>query len=483
MKKSWFAVLAALVLVGPLWAGTPLESWIGQQKQSAALRHVQWSLYAVYVDDGTVLLDIDGEQSLAPASGFKLFTTALALDNPGADFRFKTRLRYTGHVDGAGVLRGDLIITGGGDPTLGSDRIEGNPALDSVMSRIAGAVEQAGIKSITGDLIADLSVYPEQRTPGGWNWMDLGNYYGAGAGALNINDNLYRLYFDPGKPGERARVAGTDPPVPGLTFINHMKTGARGSGDQGYIYAAPGQWRATLRGSVPAGGRFAIKGSLPDPALFVLQRVRRELQERGVTVAGALHKRYRAVSGGRDLLTLPSPPLSEIVTVIHRRSFNLYAEAAGRMATRAAGFSADREGFEKALKQFLQKRDIDARALRAEDACGLSAGNAVTVKMMTGLLRKVAAEPWFDIYYNSLSVAGDAERGGFFKKWGRGTLLRGNARIKSGLIGGVRSHSGYVTGRSGRRIAFSFIANHYQGSLRAVDRIHEKLLLKIATAF
>ena len=479
MVRFWMFLFAALIT--SLTAGDALENWVARQKQAPALKHAQWSLFAAYVDDGRVILERNAGEALAPASGFKLFTSALALSALGTDFRFTTELGYRGNIDGNGVLRGELILTGGGDPTLGSTRIDGNPGLNSLMILLSAAVEKAGITSVSGDLVADLSLFPEQRTPGGWNWMDLGNYYGAGAGALNINDNLYRLYFEPGRPGEKARVAGTDPPVPGLTFINHMKTGVRGSGDQGYIYAAPGQWQATLRGSIPAGGRFTIKGTLPDPALFALQRVKKALAEKGIPVTGTLRKSHRAVSANtRPVLRLTSPPLGEIVTVIHRRSFNLYAEAAGKMAARALGFEAGSAGFDKALHQFLEERHIDTEALTAADACGLSATNAITTRMMVELLKSLPAEKWFDLYYNTLSVAGDSKRGGFFKKWGRGTLLAGNARIKSGLIKGVRSHSGYVTGRSGRLIAFSFIANHYNGSLRAVDRIHQALLLRLA---
>ncbi|RMH60581.1 MAG: D-alanyl-D-alanine carboxypeptidase/D-alanyl-D-alanine-endopeptidase [Calditrichaeota bacterium] len=469
-----------LILPSLLYSGNPVPDWARLQKKQPTLRHAQWGLHAVYVDDGTPLLELDADAALTPASVFKLLTTALALDKRGPDFRFETRLLYDGALTADGVLNGNLIIWGGGDPTWGSDRIPGNPGLDSLMRGLYNSVYAAGIHKIHGDIRVNISRFPEQRTPGNWNWMDIGNYYGAGAGALNIHDNLYHLWFRPGPIGRPARVLRTDPVLPDLIFENHMLTGARGSGDQGYIYAAPGSQQAVLRGSIPAGRDFSIKGALPDPARFAAQKLKETLIANGIAVSGGTGTSRQALPDNVRLLRrFHSPPLRTIIEVVHRRSFNLYAEATGKEAARAMGFPASDRGFARALKAFLKEKKIDTEGLRAYDACGLSPDNSVTPRLMTSLLRLAARSPWFGDFYNTLSIAGNDSSGGFFKRWGRGTPLENNARVKSGLINGVRSLAGYMSTSGGRLIAFCFIANRANASSHTIDSLHKKLLLRL----
>jgi D-alanyl-D-alanine carboxypeptidase/D-alanyl-D-alanine-endopeptidase (penicillin-binding protein 4) len=100
--------------------------------------------------------------------------------------------------------------------------------------------------------------------------------------------------------------------------------------------------------------------------------------------------------------------------------------------------------------------------------------------MMTDMLIEVSKQPFFRSFYNSLAVAGDPSDLGFFKSFGKGTNVAANARIKSGLIDRVRSHSGYVNDSSGKLIAYSFIANNFSGSHKKIDNFHLQLLIQLA---
>ena len=202
--------------------------------QTESLRNAQWAVYAQYVESDEVIVDHNGSWSLTPASGLKLISTAFALDVLGSDYRFETMLYINGNLNGS-TLEGDLVIIGGGDPTLGSNTVKGSLPLDSLMQNLLAVIQKQGIKKITGDIVAYTGLFSDQSTPGYWYWIDIGNYYGAGSTALNINDNLYYLYFKPGSIGQSAQVLRTDPEIPGLNFTNFMLTGARGSGDNGYI--------------------------------------------------------------------------------------------------------------------------------------------------------------------------------------------------------------------------------------------------------
>ena len=107
-------------------------------------------------------------------------------------------------------------------------------------------------------------------------------------------------------------------------------------------------------------------------------------------------------------------------------------------------------------------------------------GVAIFIALVAVLLRAMHSKKSFKVFYKSMSLAGDAHDMGFFKKFGRNTVIEKKCRIKSGLIQGVRSHSGYLTTKSGKLIAFSFIANNFTGRYPKIDRIHEALLIRLA---
>jgi len=455
--------LFLLIALSSAALAQPFENQIRSWNESDYLRHAQWGLYAEYVESGETIMDHNGHFSLTPASGLKLLTTAAALDILGSGFRFKTTLYADGEITD-GTLQGNLLIIGGGDPTLGSDRIEGNASLDALMKSWRDALSAKGINAISGDIVGYEALYEEQRTQPGWNWIDLGNYYGAGAGALNISDNLYHLFFKPGpRTGSTADVLRTEPNITGLTFINYMKTGVPGSGDNGYIYNAPGSFSATLRGTIPAGvNEFSIKGSIPDPALFAARYFQDYLINNGIAAKGVARTGreafdYKPANALHETL---SPALKEIVTIINTQSFNLYAEAIGRMAGLQAFGERGLDGAEKAIEGFFDKHGLEKDGLHLHDGCGLSASTSITPRQMVQGLRAMKGHPEFEVFYNSMEEMY-------------------NARVKTGLISRVRSHSGYIKDSKGRLIAFSFIANNYNGSSSAITNLHKKLIVSL----
>lgn len=457
---------------------------VEKYKSQDILDHAQWSVYAAYTETGEVIIDYESEQSLAPASGLKVFTSSAALYYLGGDYQYQTRMYYDGDITGDGILNGDLYIVGGGDPTLASGLIDGLPTLDELMKEWITAIKGSGIKKITGSIIADDTFFDNSPIPDNWFWVDMGNYYGAGINGLTIHDNLYHLYFKPGnKVGDKAEVIKTIPEIDGLTFTNYMKTGEKGSGDNGYIYAAPKQFNAVLRGTIPAGvSQFSIKGSIPDPALFAAQYLKKKLHDANISVTGVAKRieAERAYSDATFITVTKSPPLRDIVFIVNKRSNNLYTETLLRtIAKEEEGIGSNEKGTEL-VEKFLALHKINTDGLHLYDGCGLSRSNCITAKLMVQLLSMNTTMFYFDDFYNSLAVAGLKTDRGFFKNFGTGTVIENNARIKSGLIDRVRSHSGYVTDQSGRRIAFSMIANNHAGNFRKIDSIHKELMILLA---
>jgi len=479
--KGFFLLL--FLSINTFSQNVKLTELVSDHQNSSALKNAQWSVYAEYADSRKSIIDHNSQFALAPASGLKLFTTAAALELLGPDYKFYTKLFTNGKIK-SGTLLGDIVLVAGGDPTFGSDLVPGSKSLKDVISLITDAVFNAGIKNIKGNIVVLDTLFDTYRIPGGWNWIDIGNYYGASITGMTINDNLYQLFFKPGnKVTELAEVLRTEPEVPGLTFTNYMKTGRVGSGDNGYIYAAPFQFNATLRGTIPAGvEEFSIKGAIPDPPLFAAQLLKSELEKSGIKISGnaeVINSDYSLRDAGL-IYTHESPPVKDIVFIVNKKSFNLYAEHLLRaIATKNSKKGSFYEGAD-IIKEFLKKNGITTDGFDLSDGSGLSRSNTITTKMMVELLNKIRAKKYFSDFYNSLGIVGDTSDISSYRNMGIGTELERNARIKSGVINRVRGYSGYLRDKKERLIIFSMIANNFSGSGSGISNIHKELMIELA---
>jgi D-alanyl-D-alanine carboxypeptidase/D-alanyl-D-alanine-endopeptidase (penicillin-binding protein 4) len=459
-------------------------SYVKKQQNKGALWRAGWSVYAEYTDNGQTIISWNSNKNLIPASGLKLITTAACLNIMGEAFRFSTQIRCDGKIDQNHTLQGNIYIIGGGDPTIASTLMKGAAPIDSVMQIIMRKIRLAGIKRINGRIIADDHLFDGNPLPDNWAWSDIGNYYGARTSALSIHDNLYFLHLKSGKfAGDKVTVLNIEPEIERLSFINHLKTARRGSGDQAYIYCAPNQYKARLEGTIPLGASvFTIKGAMPDPALFFAEYLSDYLQKNDITVSQKAQKLKKPRSYGDTFLIgeIESPPLAEIVYWINKRSINLFAEQLLKMLSVRKGGGGSIKNGVKIVEAFLEDMGINTDGFQMDDGSGLSRTNTVCTKMLVKLLSRMSREPDFGAYYKSLSIAGKRNDDGVYKQFGRGTLLENNARLKSGTLYRIRSHSGYLRDRKGRLIAFSMIANNYDGNMSKVDKVHKKIMLMLA---
>ncbi len=447
------------------------------------LRQAEWAVCAKYADNSQPIIEFNSNKNLTPASGLKVFTTSAAFDLLGSEFRYQTKLYYKGIIKN-GTLNGDLIIKGSGDPTFGSDRVSNSPGIKAVMQRWLNALKKNGIKTIKGKIIADASFFDNIPVSGMWYWIDLGNYYAAGTSGLSVCDNYYRLYFKPSnRVGEPAKIIRTEPAELPLKFINHIKTAGVGSGDNGYIYRAPNQHLAILRGTIPQGKKeFFIKGSLPDPPLFLAGYFKNFLVKNGISFHGETLVLNIPFNYNNAVIidSVSSPPLKEIIAYILNKSDNFYTEQLLKTFARIKAGKGSRKAGIKLIKYFLAEHKIDTTGLNLYDGCGLSRSNTITANMMVDLLISNTKEKWFADFYNSLPVVKGNSSKRKVNKFGARTILVNNARIKNGYISGVRSHSGYLRNKAGRLICFSLIANNFTSKVKSIDKIHEKVLILLA---
>lgn len=436
-----------------------LDAATTKLRSNDQLKHAALGIAVLDVESGRILKTSNASSSLIPASLMKVPTTATALKVFGEDYRFTTELCYSGSIQD-GVLNGDVLIIGGGDPSLGGGRPSGALDLDALLARWADAIQRAGIKSIKGNIVGEESLAPGAEPSPYWQWNDIGNYYGAGAGGLIINENKYTLRLQrTANVGGKPKVVSYDPDPGQLRWTNLLTSGASNSGDQSYIFGAPGTMDRVIRGTIPAGkGTFKVKGSLPNPAKHAADWLAEVLEDRGIEVSGdaiaASIPSARTTATSID--SYESPPLKELVKQTNFKSVNLFAEALFNALGRHWGISDDPEKVGERIVEYWEERGLDTDGWQQLDGSGLTMRNMITPLQMTQVLQFSAASA----IPSSLPRVG---KEGTVRGVLRNQTSAARIRAKSGTLARSKGFCGYVETSDGKQIAFTIIANNFTG--------------------
>jgi len=449
-----------------------IEAHLAQPRFAGA----SWGIKAVSLDTGRVLHEHDPDRRLVPASTAKLYTGALALATLGPDHRIATTLLATAKPTRDGNLRGDLILFGYGDPTLGT------PAHARWAEELADAAAKAGIRKVEGDLIADATQFAAPSHGGGWEAADLQSWFAVPATALSVNENVVRLFVAPGdRAGDAARLR-FEPPVLGQAFDvdNTMRTVAPPQRSDISLVRRPGEHRLTAFGRVALRAKEVdYRLSLPDPPLLAGHLLRRALGERGIAVTGKLRSiawpRVDEARQGERVWQVGetwSPPLSAILERGFKLSQNLYMQnlllLVGvheelRVREAAEGkpeppFRTTEQHALAAMRRYLGSLGIGPDEAQLDDGAGLSRRNLTTAAAFVKLLVAHADDPAKLAFRSALPESGvDGTLAGRL----RDPSARGRVFAKTGAMRNTASLAGYATTTTGERIAFALILNNY----------------------
>jgi serine-type D-Ala-D-Ala carboxypeptidase/endopeptidase (penicillin-binding protein 4) len=443
-----------------------LQEFVVSLETKPYFKEAQLGVY-VTSEQGEVLLNHYGEKSMLPNSILKLFTTAAALKILGEDFRFCTQLLTTGLIDQQ-TLKGDVVILGDGDPSLGGENYRRQ------LSVWARALKEQHIAVVEGSVIGDASCFEQALSPATWLWEDIGNYYGAGACGLNFHENAYKLVFQLGKKlGAATKVVHIEPSLPHVQLVNEVVSGPQGSGDQASIFGGEFSTTQYVRGSIPLDRpTFAIKGSIPDPAYCCAKHLQQVLQKEGIVVNKEARSsfcpvRYEQVHLAHETY---SPKLSEMVYTANQCSHNLYSEA----FLKKMGMGKHATGLEK-INHYLKGLNISLEGVRIMDGSGLSMKNLVTARSMVELLSRLAKEPYFATFLHSLpcnTQNSDNKLRGLCSS----QKLMGKVYAKTGYSSQGESIAGFLTTQSGQKIRFCIISNHFLGPKALLRKEMQQLL-------
>lgn len=432
-----------------------LQDILTEMAKSPFYLHANLGIAVQDVTDRKVIADINKDKLFIPASTIKLITTLSARHLLGENYRFTTGLYYDGNITDEGTLQGNIYIIGNGDPTLGSSRISGNPTMEMILNIFAERITQAGIRCIEGEVIAIAKENMQPPIGDSWQWNDLGNYYATGAWSINVNENLYNIYYNHDmEPGEKAQISYIEPYIPRLMIESHVTTDSAHTADNAYIFGAPFTYDRFIKGTIPQGkGLFKIKGSIPNPPLFFAYRLYALLHHMGISVDN-----YNTESTKKDGLTCifehSSPPLKDIIKITNDQSNNLYAEA----TLKALGGKDITENVQIMLDN-LQSMGLDTYPFNMEDGSGLSPRNLISPDLMASFLAKQSQYLGDVDFKNILPTVGES---GTVKNMLGNSPAKGRMWIKSGSMEKILCYAGYARAASGRLITFAVFLNNSQ---------------------
>ena len=432
-----------------------LDRVFGAQVMSQA----EWGVEVKSLDTERVLYARNARKLMMPASNMKIVTLATAAQTLGWDFRFTTTLETAAPIEN-GVLAGDLIVRGTGDPTINTR----NQRATAVFDDWALALRGLGINRIDGDIVGDDNAFDDEGLGAGWAWDYLQYGYAAPVGALQYDEDVAALTIAAG-PTEGAPASVTLAPGSGLRVINRAYTGAAKSAvtvDYVRRLDAP---VLEVTGSLPIDGAPQTRTvAVVNPTIFFAQSLKDALETRGIHVTGGAADADERVTMAppdtrRQLVQTQSPPLREIATTMMKVSQNLYAETLLKAAGAADGGLGTVAGGSLATRAVLDGWAIRASTYVQVDGSGLSRYDYVTADMLVTILEHEYRDPAsHDAFVATLPIAG---KDGTLRSRLQKTRAENNALAKTGSIANVRTLSGFVRTRDGETLAFSILANSF----------------------
>ncbi|MEK7359723.1 MAG: D-alanyl-D-alanine carboxypeptidase/D-alanyl-D-alanine-endopeptidase [Planctomycetota bacterium] len=459
---------------------TTLEESLKAVIQSPLLKKMSYGINVVCLGNNAPIFNHRGGELFGVASNMKLLTTAAALEYLGSNFEYKTYVTAYGTITPSGELLGNIVIKGSGDPNFSGRFYQGKTT--AIPEAWAAAVAGRGIRRISGDIVADDTVFDRSYTNPNWPVNQLSQWYCAPCCGLSFNDNCVDITVLPSKKAGDTVSLLVEPNTAYITIVNTC-TYTANKKEHGYsLYRKPGTNQISVK------GKFWINAvpekqwvTIHNPALYLATVFKEALVRNGLTVTGnprlVNEGDLSAVKG--ETITSAVSTMEQTVTVTNKNSQNFYAE----QILKTLGAQVQGDGTVQAgllvLNSFMKKLGFDVQEYQIMDGCGLSKGNRLSPSMITAILAYMSKHPAKNVFYNSLPSSG--VDGGLQHRI-VSPKYRNKVHAKTGYIAGVSALSGYVDTATGDIIVFSFLINNVK-SLSDARKIQDDVCATLANHY
>ena len=487
MKIVSIIICSIYISLNFLFAQNTIQNAINNFCSDEVFEYASISIEVVNLKTNKTIAFHNPNKSLPSASTAKLFSTATALEILGPNFKPRTRIYKEGYIDSTGKLIGNIWIRGGGDPSLGSKYFVSKSNKKQFLHKWKDEIKQLGINTISGSIISDASEFGYKGAPDGWNWSDLGNYYGAGPSGLTIFDNILNFKFNTSnRVNVPVTLSSIEPYSPGLEFFSYINSSNR-KGDNVYFYSAPYSNIIFASGTLPINRKdFLVKASLPNPEIQFAYEFEKILENNNISVLSDYKSsRFSIENTASDkiyndknlIYTHQGESLINIINYTNRNSVNLFAE---HLIT-LIGYEKNKNGSTnngvKRMNEFWSSK-FSTKGLYLKDGSGLSRSNAISAKHLTRLLIYMNTSKYNSEYKSSLPITGV---NGTLKYTCKNQAAHNRIRAKSGSMSRIKSYAGYINSKTGKEYAFALIINNHTCNSKLLKQKIEFLFNILAT--
>mgnify|MGYP004443543771 FL=1 len=442
------------------------QTAINHMASQPNLKHANLSICIAEVSTGKAIASHNPDLAVGTASTMKTVTSAAALELLGPNFRFNTRVYAVGKFKN-GNFRGNIIVKGDGDPTLGSRHF---PKMPDITQVIADSLAAKGFKKIQGDVVSDESIYPYEPVSDWWGVDDTFWEYGTGVHALSFSDNTIKLTFN---REDSVPSNFTLTPNPGIAIDSHLSYSANpqlcGSTTYGK-YPSLMLWGTVRREKTPWTSLVAN----PIPAITLCDSIKATLKANSIKFKEK-HIKHRNAPDTILIAEYQSPRLAEILNSLLLRSDNMFTDAVLKALGYRCGSAGTRTEGIKVVKTLWKRKGIDTDPLFMFDGCGLARSGKATGRFFTQMLSQVERDA-AHIRLHLSSIMTCVGKTGKIGKLIPSTALNGKIASKSGSMTDVLCYVGYFPADK-PKYAFAVLVNNFHGSFANLQNQIDQLLI------
>ena len=445
------------------------QAAIDRFASAGTLRYASVGVMLCDLRDGRLLASHNPDLAVVTASTMKTVTSSAALSLLGSQYRFRTAVMAVGEIDGS-HLKGDLVVVGSGDPTLGSKHFAGNP---DIAGEIVEALRQRGIRKIDGKVRIDDGEYAYPAYSPLWEAEDLAWSYGPGVHGVNFADNLLQLGFT-SVNGQVSDVK-IAPPVPGLKVVNKL---SGENADRVELALEAANESLVLTGSASNKVKYSFTLTNPLPGAMLADSIGRALEAADIELRGkdnAVKADYAQMR--TQIVEHYSPMLTEIVRSLLDRSDNMFTEALLRAIATSRGRRPTAEDGVAVVRELWRNVGLETGPLFQCDGSGLARSNKASARFFADMLSYVSRQRFGGMSLAELMPTAGNRIGATMAS----SPMRDRVKLKSGSMRYVQCFVGYYPAES-PRYGWAILVNNFTGTRADLKNQMGSLLLQMLPA-